>query len=88
MEKERTDQGGWMMSNVGAWLREEKLSGITAAGILFSVVVFGLFIFVYVKKRLGPPSFFMDGKTYITAGVIQIEDNGKKLYYPVYREAQ
>ena len=79
-------QVGSMMSSAEKWLMEEKSFGITGVGILLSVLVFFGLVFTFIKLTRNRDSFAVGAKTYYIIGAAQIEDNGRKVYVPVYQE--
>lgn len=85
--KEAIVLDGSPMSGVGKWWGRVKSFEITNAHILLSAVVLVSFlgIFAYVLSR----RFWileMDGHRYNLVGVAQTDNNGEKIYMPLFKE--
>lgn len=77
------------MLNVEKWLQEEKLFGMSGAGILLSVFLICVVVFIRMKYHESRKyDVVLEQKRYVIAGMAQMEDGGKKIFVPVYREAQ
>jgi hypothetical protein len=78
-----------MMLSIERWLLEEKSFGITGGGILLSVFLIGIFLFIrsaYQKRHRN--ELILDGKRYVISGMAQVDDKGKTMFFPLYKETQ
>lgn len=86
--KENIQPHGSMMLNIEEWIQAEKLPGTTNAGLLwFSALVLVLILTVgRAFMRKDDTFFFRQHKYKVIGLVVQPNQDGKNLYYPVYEE--
>lgn len=91
MEKDRTARGGYAMSSIEKWLKEERSLKISGGSILYSLFAIGLilaFSMWLCLRSYKSDTIYFNGSPYYLEGLAKMADGGKIFYVPVYKEVK